>query len=261
MFIALPLNRIRTINYFYGGKNEKRKKFKLRPFVSFFMTFSFIHLIITSIVLYIVPPGRFANWTNWKLLGISKGGWQALHTIMGFVFIIFAVIHLILNWKVFINFIRSRVKKALNRTWELAASLALVILITTGSIYNWIPFSAVMNLGENLSNSWEQSSLSANNSQAAAQKTSLQISTGSEAESKAETANESTADGHGVSTGQGMGRKDLKTVIEENNIDIQTAVNRLKAQGIEVSPDDTMKDIAVKYDMAFSEIIDIMSKQ
>ena len=226
---------------------KSEKKFKLRPFVSLFTALSFIHLIISSVILYIAPPGRFANYTNWKLFGITKSGWEAQHTIIGFLFIGFAVIHLILNWKPFINYIRSKAKKAINRTWELIAAVVLVVFISLGAGYNLVPFSSVMNLGEKLSNSWEQKALSAGDSS----KTS---SSGQMAESATDTEQESA-------TGQGMGRKDLKTVIEENNADLQTAIARLKAQGLDVSPDDIMKDISIKYDMGFSDLIDIFTKE
>jgi len=233
---------------------KREKKFKLRPFVSLFTALSFIHLIITSVVLYIVPPGRFANYANWKLLGITKGGWEAQHIIMGFLFVGFAVIHLILNWKVFKNYIRSKVKKAVNRTWELIAAVVLVVFISLGTVYNLAPFSSVMNLGDNLSNSWEKKALSTGESSSTSNNSSSQTNSAQTAENGTDTEQESA-------TGQGMGRKDLKTVIEENSVDLQTAINRLKKHGLDVSPDDIMKDISTKYDIGFSDIIDIFTKE
>ena len=140
---------------------KKVRRFVLRPFVSYFVTLSFIHLIVSSIILYIAPPGRFTNWNNWKILGISKTGWQAQHTVVGYLFIIAAVVHMVLNWKIFISYIRSRVKKFLNRGWELLAAFALIVIVTAGVEYQWPPFRAVMNLGENLSESWEKNALPA----------------------------------------------------------------------------------------------------
>lgn len=233
---------------------KRERKFKLRPFVSLFTALSFIHLIFTSIILYIVPPGSFANYTNWKLLGVTKGGWQAQHTIMGFLFVAFAVIHIVLNWKVFINYIRSKVKKAVNRTWELITVVVLVVFISLGTAYSLVPFSSVMNLGDNLSNSWEKKAQSTGESSSTSNKSSSQTDSAQTAENGTDTGQESA-------TGQGMGRKDLKTVIGENSVDLQTAINRLKEHGLDVSPDDIMKDISTKYDMGFSDIIDIFTKE
>lgn len=220
---------------------KKESRFKLRPFISFFLSFSFIHLILSSIVLYIAPPGRFANWSNWKLLGITKGGWEAQHTIVGVLFIFASIVHMFLNWKIFMSYLRSRMRKVLNRIWELTAALVLIVFITLGGQYNWVPFSTVMKLGENLSNSWEQRSLSTDTSA---------ISSSGEGISEED---------HPAGTGSGMGRKNLKSVIEENGVEISTALERLKAEGVEASLQDNIKAVSLKYNMGISTIIDIIT--
>ena len=60
--------------------------FKTRGFVSFTLTLSFIILSLSGIVLYIMPYGRVAYWINWGIAGLSKDDWDAIHTIIGFVF-------------------------------------------------------------------------------------------------------------------------------------------------------------------------------
>ncbi len=131
-----------------------KNNFKLRPFVSFFLSFSFIELLITGIVLYIVPPGRIANWGGWNLLGLTKKQWEALHTTGALSFVIFSIIHIILNWKVILNYIRSKTQKTLNRSKELIAAALIFLFIVVGTIANWIPFSTIMEIGETISNSW-----------------------------------------------------------------------------------------------------------
>ncbi len=196
-------------------------------------------------VLFPPPPGRFANLVNWKLLGISKGGWQALHTVMGYLFIVAAVVHLILNWNVFLNYLHSKMKKAINKVWELTASIALILILTIGTIYSWVPFSSIMNLGESLSNSWE----------AKASETSG--TTGKVSASSTASAGES-ADSEGAA-GQGMGRKDLQTVIKENGVSVESALQRLRVKGIDAAPDDNMKALSTKYDIGFNDLIAIIT--
>ncbi|RLB96386.1 MAG: hypothetical protein DRH90_24660 [Deltaproteobacteria bacterium] len=36
---------------------------------------SFLVLLLNSVVLYIVPHGRVANWADWRLWGLSKTDW------------------------------------------------------------------------------------------------------------------------------------------------------------------------------------------
>lgn len=43
-----------------------------RQLTSFIITFAFVVIAISGVILYIVPPGRVANWTNWQLLGLGK---------------------------------------------------------------------------------------------------------------------------------------------------------------------------------------------
>ena len=131
-----------------------KKNYKLRAFVSFFLSFSFIELVITGIILYIVPPGRIANFTNWTILGLSKKQWEALHTTGSLAFVIFSILHIIMNWKVLLNYIKNKTRKSLNRSKELIAAALIFLLIVIGTIANWIPFSTIMELGEIISNSW-----------------------------------------------------------------------------------------------------------
>ncbi len=131
-----------------------KSSFKLRPFISFFLSFSFIGLLITGIVLYIVPPGRIANWGGWTLMGLTKKQWEALHTTGALSFVIFSIMHIVLNWKVILNYLRHKSKRTLNRTKELIIAALLFIFIVIGTIANWAPFSTIMEIGEKISNSW-----------------------------------------------------------------------------------------------------------
>ena len=134
---------------------DKETKFSGRAFISLNMTISFIVLIISSVILYIVPPGRDANWTHWKLWGLDKDQWGALHTVGGLAFVIFGILHLILyNWKVFWNYIVSRIRKNLNKKAELAAAIILNVLIVIVCVLNWFPSSTIMSWGSSIKNGW-----------------------------------------------------------------------------------------------------------
>lgn len=136
----------------------KKNKFKFRAFTALIVLWSFIIENVTGIVLYIVPPGRIAHWTNWKLLGFTKEQWAALHTIFGYIFLIFAVIHIYYNWKPILNYIKKKVKAGLRMRMELTVSLVLTILVFIATAISLPPFSTVMDFGTKMKNSWEESS-------------------------------------------------------------------------------------------------------
>ncbi len=132
-------------------------KFKFRVFTALIMLWSFVLESITGIVLYIVPPGRIAHWTNWKLWGMTKEDWGALHTIFGYIFLIFAVWHIIYNGKPILNYIRIKVKSGLKARKEMMVSVALTLLFTIATLGGIPPFSTIMDVGESLRSSWEES--------------------------------------------------------------------------------------------------------
>jgi hypothetical protein len=136
----------------------KKNAFKFRAFTALIVLWSFIVENVTGIVLYIVPPGRIAHWTNWKLWGFTKEQWAALHTIFGYIFLIFAVIHIYYNWKPIMNYIKKKARQGLRMRLELSVSLVITILIFVATAISIPPFSTVMDFGEKMKNSWEESS-------------------------------------------------------------------------------------------------------
>ncbi len=132
------------------------RKWHSRGFIAFLMALSFLGLVVSGVVLYIVPPGRIAHWTNWKLLGLTKSQWESLHTNLGYAFLIFGGFHIYYNWKSLYNYVYRKTKHAFNLKKELAVATALTIVIIGGSIANIPPFKTVMDIGEYFKNSWEK---------------------------------------------------------------------------------------------------------
>ena len=133
------------------------KPFKIRAFTAMMMLWSFILETVSGIVLYIVPPGRVANWTNWKLWGLTKHGWAAVHTILGYVFLVFAILHIYYNWKPITNYIRRKIQSGLRMRKEMTVSLVVTLIVTVLTVGSVPPFGSIMDLGESLKNSWEES--------------------------------------------------------------------------------------------------------
>lgn len=134
-----------------------KKKFNWRAFISFGLTYSFIIILISGIVLYMSPAGRYAHWINWKVMGFTKEGWQSLHTVFSFTFVILSVFHLFtINWRAFLSYLKSKTQKGLNKKREFFTSTVLFIIFTLGVIFSVPPFQSVMNFGEYLTESWEK---------------------------------------------------------------------------------------------------------
>jgi hypothetical protein len=133
------------------------QSFKWRVFISAGLALAFLVMLVSGLVLYISPPGRVANWTDWNLFGLSKRGWQNQHVMFGFAFIVLSIFHLfVINWKAFLSYIKSKASKDLNHPAELAASLILFVALAVGTFWHLPPFEQIIALGDRLSGSWER---------------------------------------------------------------------------------------------------------
>jgi succinate dehydrogenase hydrophobic anchor subunit len=134
-----------------------KNKFSWRAFISFGLIYSFIFIFISGILLYVAPPGRYAHWVNWTLFGFTKEGWQSVHTVFSFAFVILSVFHLFTaNWKIFLSYLKTKTSTKLNRKREFYFSTLFAIVFFFGIIFSIPPFSSVMYIGEYLTGSWEK---------------------------------------------------------------------------------------------------------
>ena len=277
---------------------NKKKKFNWRGWTTFVTIISFIVDTISGIILYIAPHGRVANWTNWEIWGLNKDEWAAIHTIFGYILLIIVGIHLYYNWKVFMNFIWSKIRKALNLKWELVAAILINILLFVATLWNIPPFSTTMNLGAHIKDSWEESIAVAAPARQA-QELSLLVfaatiqtpadqilgflrSMGFEVKDVHQTLEEIAKENRtspeklyevmksggvnpsvpsqGIKKGMGMGRKTLDIICSEKSLSIDDALARLKEKGIEAKANDRMRDISDRCQKTPSEILSIFEE-
>jgi hypothetical protein len=272
---------------------EKKKGFSWRGWTTFFVTLSFIIDTVSGIILYIAPPGRIANWTNWKIWGLSKGDWGAIHTIFGYVLLIIVGLHLYYNWKVFWNFIWSRLRKAMNLKLEMGLAILVSLFIFLGTIWNIPPFSSTMDLGEYLKASWEENKTDTPiahaellSLKAFAEKTNVPLeemldalkSKGYRVKDPEQTlgdiAKENNTspsrlyeaaksgglkpDAPKTIQGSGMGRKTIEQICSEKGLSVEEALGRLRDKGIKAAPKDRLKEIAGEIGKTPMEVFSIM---
>ncbi|MBW1800770.1 MAG: DUF4405 domain-containing protein [Deltaproteobacteria bacterium] len=272
---------------------EKAKKFSWRGWTTFVVVISFIVDTLSGIILYISPPGRIAHWTNWNVWGLSKGEWEAIHTIFGYVLLIIVAIHLYYNWKMFWHFIWSKLRKAMNLKREMVASVIICLVIFLGTLFNVPPFSSTMNLGEYFKESWEESKVETPMAhaellslEAFAKKISVPLNQIMEALKskgyKVENARQKLGEVAKINNtspntlyeaikaggvkpvaptgvkGTGMGRKTLEAICTEQGWSLDDVLARLKKEGITAKPGDRLKEIASKTGKTPMEIFNVI---
>ncbi len=265
-------------------------KFNRKAFFSFLVLFVWIILILTGIVLYFSPPGRVANWVEWRFLGLTKEGWQSVHTVFSFSFILFGAYHLYYNWTVFWSYIKLRVQEGIRMRRELVSSGLLVSVILVMVILGLQPFKAVVDFGDYLSNSWSSESTEPPLPHAEllslseyAQKTgqdvdqlvrSLEkagiqrVDSGMKLETLAELNHVSpkelvekiqSSHENSIPPIAGYGRRTVPDIADELGISAETARQRLNKVKISFRNDELIKDIAERNDIRPLDVVKIIN--
>ncbi|MCB2099308.1 MAG: DUF4405 domain-containing protein, partial [Rhodobacterales bacterium] len=130
------------------------KGFSWRSLVAFIVTWAFVIMTITGLVLYVVPQGRIANWTDWTLAALTKDDWAHVHMLFGGLFIVAGVLHLIYNWKPFKKYLADRVAGHLHLRQELVVSLIAAVLLLGTAVWQVPPVSWVFQWNDDIKDWW-----------------------------------------------------------------------------------------------------------
>ena len=121
-----------------------------RKITSLTALWSFILLILTSVILYIVPAGRVAYWADWRLWGLSKTQWGELHINLGVLFLAAIGLHLYLNWRPVVAYMKNNRKQLtiFNKNFNIALAVTAVVML--GTYLRLPPFSTIINAGNTI---------------------------------------------------------------------------------------------------------------
>ena len=200
---------------------ETRKRFNWRAFFSVLTALSFIGMAFTGVILFVVPPGRIANWTGWTLLGLTKHQWIGLHDWFSIIFVVASVFHVYLNWKLFVSYFKSKVSKAFALRIEWALALVICGVVFFGTLGDITPFSSLLVWNENIKHSWDSPQQRAP-----------------------------------IPHAELLTLTELAKQV--GDVDLETMLANLKARGIEVeSPDVVLGELAEDYNMTPARLYDI----
>lgn len=126
---------------------------KFRKIVSLTALVSFLLLIVTSVILYIVPHGRVAYWSEWRLWGLSKDQWSNLHLNLGLLLFIGVIFHIYYNWKAIISYLENHRKRLIIFTGESVIAIAISAVFILATHFGLPPCQWVLDLNESIKDS------------------------------------------------------------------------------------------------------------
>jgi len=133
---------------------KQRARFVWRTFTSVFLAACFLGAVASGSVLFLSPPGRVANWTNWTIGGLAKHDWIALHVCFSAVFLVVAAFHVFFNWRPLVSYFRDRISRRLGLRAEWVTAVALASLTGWAALAGLPPFQWLVAASESLKQSW-----------------------------------------------------------------------------------------------------------
>lgn len=118
------------------------------------MLTSIIMMSYTGIMLFISPPGRVANWADWRLFGLSKEQYAEIHTTFMVMFLVATILHVYYNWSPMISYMKNKARELVVFTADMVVALSLTIIVFLGTLYEISPFSNFTNFSTDVSDSW-----------------------------------------------------------------------------------------------------------
>jgi len=248
-----------------------------RKWIDLLLFYATVMIIVSGIVLYIMPHGRVAYFTGWKFLGIDKDGWDNLHVIFGFLMVIVAIWHMLINWKVMKKYLMQK---------ESIFALLITAIISIGTLTNIQPFKSVSDLEDMIKNSWEVSKVDIPLAHAElltlkelCQKLNIPYQSAAKilenkkiifnaqdtlkeiAKKNNTTPNkiyELIKNANSPYIGTGLGMMSLSEVCQKEGIDLKVCLNRLKKEGINAKKDDTLRELAFSHNLRPIDILNII---
>lgn len=256
----------------------------MRKLTSITSLVSFVLEIITSIVLYIVPHGRVAYWSDWRFWGLSKTQWSNLHINLGVLLLLAIVLHTYYNWNAILAYLKNNNKKTdlLNANFLTACLVSIIFAL--GTLYELPPFSTILDFSSAIKDRssktygeppyghaelsslkifTEKMKLNLNESTLKLERAGIKIT--SQEQTLAEIAvnnNTSPSDIYKLikpeektmatlllpeSPPAGFGHNSLAEICSRYNLDQENVLNVLAAQGFPATPEMTLKAVGEQY--------------
>jgi len=261
----------------------------LKKITSLTMLWAILIMTYTGIMLFIAPPGRIANWANWKLLGLGKEDYAQIHTTFMVLFVAMTILHVYYNWKPMTSYMKNKAKEMIVFTKDMLAAIVLSLVFIVGTLSGIAPFSSFLDFVDGIKNSWEKeygtapyshaelSSLKMfckklgydlEKSKAILKSNNIKFE---ETQSLSQIGEENAVspqfifnllkknfEKEGIQTIQltGMGKKTISEVAQTLHLSSSELISKLKTLGMDAKKDDKFKQISEKYDLSPMDVLE-----
>jgi len=269
--------------------------FSLRRIVSLTALFTFL-MVYTGVILFFVPEGRVAYWVNWKMLGLTKTQYAEIHTVACLLFLVVSILHIYLNWKPIVNYLKNSAKKLIIATPNFVVAFLITAIFLLGGLYKFTPFDKFLKIGTRAEEYWSETfgeppfghaelvglksfcnKMDIDYDEAVKLLENKGIAVKEENETLLDIAKRAgmapagiysvikkakkldTSENMGIIIPSRLGKKSLAKVCNEYSVDLEKAMETLNERGFSVNPDMLIRDIAAQKGVLPTDIYEYIS--
>ena len=116
-------------------------RFSGRALAVFGVSFSFLVMLLSGLLLYVAPKGRLAQQIDWHLLGLGRDGWEGLHIATSLLFAGFVLWHFLVHFRVYTVLLGGTPLHPRGHRNEAWLALAALVFLGVAALMAWPPSS------------------------------------------------------------------------------------------------------------------------
>ncbi len=129
------------------SRRARAERFRVRAFVSLTLVTSGVIVLGSGLLLLFAPSGRLAAVSGWAPLGVARQDWVALHDVFGLLWLPLLIVHVVLNRKPILCYLRDRVRRAAKVRWEAVAAVGVTLLLVGVTLSRPAPLTELLAQG------------------------------------------------------------------------------------------------------------------
>ena len=136
--------------------NNQRRPFSIRGLSSLLITWAFLLLTVSGVILYAAPRGSTAHRIDWTLLGLDRQQWIATHVVMAVLFLVAAIFHIAYNMRMLLHHCVGSSDRSIPVTPEFGVSLVILIVVLALIGLNTAPVEWIYDVRHTLRDRYEE---------------------------------------------------------------------------------------------------------
>jgi hypothetical protein len=101
-------------------------------------------IFVSSLILYIGPPTHVAHFSDWRMMGLTKCQWNAIHIMTGLLFVIAMFLHIYFNWQMILAYLKNKRREMVFFTRPFVSAVVITAYVCAGTLWGLPPMNQII---------------------------------------------------------------------------------------------------------------------